>query len=244
MSNNAASVAAMPIRTLHGRRKGLPPSCKFRKRQPSVCPPARRPPMLYLLLLVATAIIGFICQARRHFGRQIPAYRVDEVIGKLQVRRYPTLPVAEIRVSGSSAIVALHAGTKLLNRYFREHQISRFALPLFAEKVDAADAVWTMSAVLPMPLSAAPAPRNKAIQLREVPPQRVFARRYHGSVSADERLTQHKAELLPEVNDACRRLGCTKLSTVVVMHIYPIWFPSLFRISDLMVRVTDEGSAV
>ena len=179
---------------------------------------ARPPPMLYILLLVAAAIIGFICQARRHFGRQIPAYRVDEVIGKLQVRRYPTLPVAEIRVSGSSAIVALHAGTKLLNRYFREHQISRFALPLFAEKVDAADAVWTMSAVLPMPLSAAPAPRNKAIQLREVPPQRVFARRYHGSVSADERLTQHKAELLPEVNDACRRLGCTKLSTVVVMH--------------------------
>ena len=198
--------------------------------------------MLYLLLLVATAIIGFICQARRHFGRQIPAYRVDEVIGKLQVRRYPTLPVAEIRVSGSSAIVALHAGTKLLNRYFREHQISRFALPLFAEKVDAADAVWTMSAVLPMPLSAAPALPNKAIQPREVPPQRVFARRYHGSVSADERLTQHKGNCCP-VNDACRRLGCTKLSTVVVMHIYPIWFPP-FRISDLMVRVTDEGSAV
>ena len=48
--------------------------------------------------------------------------------------------------------------------------------------------------------------------------------------------------MLPLVNDLCRRIGCTKLSTVVVMHRYPWWFPALFRVSDLMVRVTDEGS--
>ena len=27
---------------------------------------------------------------------------------------------------------------------------------------------------------------------------------------------------------------------LVVLHRYPWWFPSLFRVSDLMVRVTDE----
>jgi hypothetical protein len=169
--------------------------------------------MLYLLLLIATAIIGFICHARRHFGKLVPPFRVEEVSGKLQVRRYPTLATAEVRVSGTSAL-ALQSGTRLLNRYFREERIARFALPLLAEKVDAADAVWTMRAILPMPLADAPAPRNRAIQLREMPPQRVFALRYHGSVSADEHLAQQKAELLPAVNDLCRRLGCTKLSTV------------------------------
>ena len=132
---------------------------------------------------------------------------------------------------------------KLLNKYFREEQISRFALPLMAEKVDAADSIWTMSVVLPMSLDAAPAPRNKAIQLREQPPTRVIARLFHGSVSADDRLARQKAEILPLVNDLCKRLGCTKLSTVVVMHRYPWWFPSLFRVSDLMVRITDESIA-
>jgi hypothetical protein len=93
-----------------------------------------------------------------------------------------------------------------------------------------------------MELSAAPAPRNKAIQLKELAPQRVFARHFHGSVADDDRLARQKAEMLPLVNDLCRRLECTKLSTVVVMHRYPWWFPSLFRVSDLMVRVTDDAA--
>jgi hypothetical protein len=203
-------------------------------------PPARAG-MLYFLLLFAAIVVGFVWHARRHFERLVPAYRVEEQHGALQVRRYPTLPLAEVRVSGNSSL-ALKSGTQLLNRYFREEQISRFALPLFAEKVDAADAIWTMAVVLPMPLSEARTPRNKAILLREQPPVRVLARRFYGSVHADERLAQHKAEMLPLVNDLCRKLGCTKLSTVIVMHRYPWWFPSLFRVSDLLVRVTDEGS--
>ena len=197
--------------------------------------------MLHILLLLSGLIVGFICHARRHFGRLVPPCRIDEQHGKLQVRRYPTLAIAEVRVSGTAAL-ALHTGTQLLNKYFRDEQISRFALPLLAEKVDAADSIWMMSVVLPMPLNAAPAPRNKAIQLREQPPTRVIASLFHGSVSADDRLARQKAELLPQVNDVCRQIGCTKTSTVIVMHRYPWWFPSLFRVSDLMVRVTDEGS--
>ena len=195
--------------------------------------------MLYILLFLGALIIGFVCQTRRHFAQLIPPFRVESSHGVLQVRRYPKLAVAEVRVSGNAQL-ALKTGTYLLNRYFREEQISRFALPLFAEKVDAADAIWVMTALLPMELNAAPPPRNKAIQLKEQPAQRVFARHYHGSVAEDERLARQKAEMLPLVNDLCRELGCTKLSTVVVMHRYPWWFPALFRVSDLMVRVTDD----
>ena len=129
--------------------------------------------MLYLLLLIGGLIVGFICHARRHFTKLVPPCRVDEQHGPLQMRRYPKLTVAEVRVSGSTAL-ALRTGTHLLNKYFRDEQIARFALPLLAEKVDAADSIWTMSVVLPMPLEQAPAPKNKAIQLREQPPMRVF----------------------------------------------------------------------
>ena len=120
---------------------------------------------LQLLLFAAAVVIGFVCQTRRHFGRLLPPYRFDGQHGVLQVRRYPKMAVAEVRVSGNSQ-QALATGSKLLNRYFREEQIARFALPLFAEKVDAADAIWTMAVVLPMDLAAAPSPRNKAIQVR------------------------------------------------------------------------------
>ena len=130
--------------------------------------------MLYILLLVAGLLIGFICHARRHFSNLVPPCRIDEHHGPLQVRRYPKLALAEVRVSGSTSL-ALRTGTQLLNKYFRDEQISRFALPMLAEKVDAADSIWTMSVVLPMPLDAAPAPRNKAIQLREQAPMRVIA---------------------------------------------------------------------
>ena len=139
--------------------------------------------MLFALLLIAAVAIGFVCHARRHFSRLVPAHRVDEQHGRLQIRRYPSLPLAEVRVSGNS-VLALKTGTQLLNRYFREEQIARFALPLLAEKVDAADSIWTMAVVLPMSVADAPKPRNKAIQLREQPPQRVIAQRHRACAHA------------------------------------------------------------
>ena len=53
----------------------------------------------------------------------------------------------------------------------------------------------------------------------------MFARHFHGSVADDDRLARQKAEMLPLVNDLCRRLECTKLSTVVVMHRYGLVVP-------------------
>ena len=85
--------------------------------------------MLFVLLIAASVCIGFICHARRHFGRLVPPCRIDAQHGVLQVRRYPKLALAEVRVSGSAAL-ALRTGSQLLNRYFREEQIARFALPL------------------------------------------------------------------------------------------------------------------
>jgi hypothetical protein len=196
---------------------------------------------LYTILFIAAVVIAFVAQTRRHFGSLLPPSRIEGQFGVLQVRRYPKLAVAEVRVSGNAAH-ALRTGGNMLNKYFREEQIARFAMPLFAEKLDAANSIWTMSALLPMPLDAAAAPRNRAIQLKELPAQRVIAKPYHGSVAEDDRLARQKADMLPLVNDLCQRLGCTKLSTVVVVHRFPSWFPSLFRVSDLMVRVTDDAA--
>ena len=195
--------------------------------------------MLPLLLFIGAACVAMVALSRRHFNRRVPPFRLDSVEKNgLQVRRYQKMAVAEVRVSGAPS-AALRSGSQLLCKYFRDERIARFALPLLAEKVDAADAIWTMSAILPMELGAAPAPRNKAIQLKELPPHRAIARYLHGPITPDEMIARHKTDMLPQVNDLCSRLGCNKLSTVVTMHRFPLWMPSLFRVSDLLVRVSD-----
>ena len=120
--------------------------------------------MLYFLLFLAAMCVGFIWHVRRHFTSLTPPFRIVEQHGNLTVRRYSKMVVAEVRVTGSASL-ALRTATALLDRYYREERIARFALPLLAEKVDAADPIWAMSAILPMPLEAAPAPRNKSIQV-------------------------------------------------------------------------------
>ena len=59
----------------------------------------------------------------------------------------------------------------------------------------------TVSAVLPMALEAAPAPRNKAILLKELPAHRAVGRYLFGHVTPDDVLARHKTELLPLIND-------------------------------------------
>ena len=192
--------------------------------------------MLYVLLFIAAVVCGFVWHVRRHFTSLTPPFRVDERHGNFTVRRYPKMAVAEVRVTGSASL-ALRTATALLDRYFREEQIARFALPLMAEKVDSADPIWAMAAVLPMDLESAPAPRNKSIQarrvarprpptlppellppsrsqLKEIPAHRAVCRLLHGPVAPDEHMARVKAEMLPSVNDICRQLECHKRSTV------------------------------
>ena len=102
--------------------------------------------MLYFLLFVAGLAIGFVYATRRHFNSLTPAYRLEEQHGPLQVRRYAKMAVAEVRVSGGTSL-ALRSGTFQLDKYFRDEGISRFALPILAEKIDSADSIWSMAAV-------------------------------------------------------------------------------------------------
>ena len=106
--------------------------------------PAAR--MLYFLLLVSALLIALNYSIRRHFNRLLPDFRIISVHGPLQLRRYPKLTVAEVRVTGGTSL-ALRSGRQLLDKYFRDEGISRFALPILAEKIDSADSIWSMAAV-------------------------------------------------------------------------------------------------
>ena len=102
--------------------------------------------MLYFLLLLSALLIALNYSIRRHFNRLLPDFRIISVHGPLQLRRYPKLTVAEVRVTGGTSL-ALRSGRQILDKYFRDEGISRFALPILAEKIDSADSIWSMAAV-------------------------------------------------------------------------------------------------
>ena len=102
--------------------------------------------MPYFLLLVSALLIALNYSIRRHFNRLLPTFRIDSHHGPLQLRRYSKLTVAEVRVTGGTSL-ALRSGRQLLDKYFRDEGISRFALPILAEKIDSADSIWSMAAV-------------------------------------------------------------------------------------------------
>ena len=98
--------------------------------------------MLIIAILVAVAFFTAWHKTRLHFNGRLPAFRLESTQQNgLQVRRYPSAVVAEVRVSGTAS-GALHSGYMVLNKYFRDERIGRYALPVLAEKVDAADSIW------------------------------------------------------------------------------------------------------
>merc|ERR1719324_56765 len=101
-----------------------------------------------MLLFVSALLIGLLFSIRRHFNRLLPTFRIDSHHAPLQLRRYPKLAVAEVRLTGSTSL-ALRSGRQLLDKYFRDENISRFALPIIAEKLDSADSIWAIAAILP-----------------------------------------------------------------------------------------------
>jgi len=193
------------------------------------------------LLALTAAVLAAVLLVRRHYSSLLPAFRVDGRHGVLEVRRYAKMIVAEVRVTGAAAD-AFRLGSQQLQRYLREAHIRRFAVPLLVEKADAADSAWTLAVVLPHQLSleAAPAPKNRQIVLRELPPHRAVVRCLRSSALGEGRVARSKAETLSLVNDVCRTLQCTKLSTVVTLHRFPGWVPAPLRERELLVRVTDE----
>ena len=98
--------------------------------------------MLIIAILVAVAFFTAWHKTRLHFNGRLPAFRLESTQQNgLQVRRYPSAVVAEVRVSGTPS-GALHSGCMVLDKYFRDERIGRYALPVLAEKVDAADSIW------------------------------------------------------------------------------------------------------
>lgn len=143
------------------------------------------------------AALGFVrWQLSRHFT-PMPDYVVEQVLGELEVRRYPKRLQAETVVIGTDWDEALDEGFRRLAGYIFGGNASKVKLAMTApvtatsERIAMTSPVTSVAAaggqrvafVMPhgRALRSMPVPQDGRVKLREVPAHRVAALRFHGN---------------------------------------------------------------
>ena len=143
-------------------------------------------------------------QLERTFNDE-PDYEVEARIGDLEIRRYPARVEARTAVAEEGFEEALDAGFKRLAKYiFGENGSSEklgMTTPVFAKRFDSFD--HNVSFVMPIHRTSAslPAPKDPAIELVEIPGQRVAVLCFGGKRSA-ALIAEKTAELKRLVGEA------------------------------------------
>ena len=144
-------------------------------------------------------------QLTRLFTEQAP-YEVERRLGHIEIRKYPSIVVAQTTVTGKPWRKALGDGFRRLAGYIfgrdapghREH--IPMTTPVFATRSgDVHDVQFFMPKG--SSLESLPPPRDPRVELRTLPPRRVAVRRSHGTYRGS-RVRALQRELLEEVRRA------------------------------------------
>jgi DNA gyrase inhibitor GyrI len=128
---------------------------------------------------------------------ETPPYEVAEKDGKLELRDYPALRVAEITRRGSRQ-EAVRAGFSPLAGYIfaRDREGDSISMTAPVTQVPAEDDTWTVQFIMPSAyaLDSLPQPASGDIHLKEWPARRMAAIRFSG-VATDDTVSAAEARL-------------------------------------------------
>lgn len=125
-----------------------------------------------------------------------PKYKVLERDGKIEIRQYPALRVAEIKRSGSRSGAVRNAFSPLASYIFakkREGEKISMTAPVTQQK---SGGDWTVQFIMPSKykLQDLPKPDNAEVRLREIPAKKRVAIQFSGR-QTDELLQEKEKEL-------------------------------------------------
>ena len=150
------------------------------------------------LLLGAAGSLALLALARWQLQRvfsEMPRYEVERKLGRLEVRRYPSMRVADTVVDASWDD-ALQEGFRRLAGFIfgnnDRHQKIAMTSPVFGSSAGSGEA-FKVTFVLPEGVQP-PAPEDTRVAVREVAPRRVAVLRFHGRYDA-EAIVAGKKEL-------------------------------------------------
>ena len=177
-----------------------------------------------------------------------PKYKVLESQGKIEIREYPPLIVAEVEVKGER-MKALNQGFRLIADYIFGNNLSSKKVPMTApvtqeagEKIamtapvtqDGSGDSWKVRFMMPAnyTLDTLPEPKNPAVRLMAIAARRVAVIRFSG-FNTGRNISTHREQLLQYIAE--HRLSVVGQPTTAFYN--PPWTLPFLRRNEIMVEL-------
>ena len=201
-----------------------------------------------IILIVATSLVGALATGPIMSNVETPSYKVIQSKGKIEVREFDPMVIAEVQVVGRRKD-AISSGFKLLADYIFGNNISQENIDTTAtiqrpasEKIamtapvqqQLANNSWLVSFVMPSEynLEDLPKPKNVEVKLKNVPVKRFVTIQFSGT-SSDENLAKHKKLLVEFIKT--NSISVTGTSKYAFYN--PPWTLPLMRRNEVMFEV-------
>ena len=175
-----------------------------------------------IIAVVAATLAG--CQATRA-GYETAPYRVIRRDGKVQIREYPALKIAETATGGGDFMRLFH----YISRENAAHQKISMTTPVFMAGSASGDR--TMAFVLPDSLGESPAPKDGNVKVRQLDGGTFAVLRFRGRQQGpdDEAAGRLKAWM--------RDHQLAGIGEPRFAYFDPPWTPGFLRRNEVMIRI-------
>ena len=202
-------------------------------------------PLLVVVLVFGAAMIGPIMS-----NVEVPAYKILKKEQNIEIRRYPSLIIAEVKTAGSRQ-ASISDGFRILADFIfgnneGEKQLSMngpitqqegikiaMTAPVQQEKTDAE---WATSFIMPSKFSidTIPNPINYRIKIIQIPSKRYAVITFSGR-STEENLTKHTNELEKYMNGS----SYSKVGNAKYAFYNPPWTLPFLRRNEVQFELTE-----
>lgn len=150
--------------------------------------------MLTIISVISILVLGAGGALVYAANVEKPKYKVLEQDGKIEIRQYPALRVAEIKRSGNRGSAVRNAFSPLASYIFakkRDGEKISMTAPVTQQKTGGD---WTVQFIMPSKysLSDLPKPDNAEVRLREIPAKKRVAIQFSGKQTDDLLATKEK----------------------------------------------------
>lgn len=171
----------------------------------------RKKGMIIAGIIAFVGIIGFVLWGPIMSQVERPKYQLIATDGKIEIRQYPSMIIAEVKVDGERT-EAINKGFRLLADFIFGNNTSQKEIAMTApvqqqnsEKIamtapvqqESSSGGWKISFVMPSEYTMAtlPKPNNQQVKLKEIPQQKFVVIKFSG-FNSDENIMQHEEALL------------------------------------------------
>ncbi|MDE0091934.1 MAG: heme-binding protein [Oligoflexia bacterium] len=195
-------------------------------------------------MIKKTNLVLFISMSFLFFGcdYEEPEYKVLQSEEDFEIREYPSLIIAEIKMSANTK--------KLRNKSFialfdyisgnnKEKQEIKMTVPVFQSQAE--DEKWSMSFVLPQKwkLEEVPKPNNSTITIKQLSSQKMAVIRFSGR-DTDINFSKHKKLL--EAYLIKNEIEYNKTQPIYAIYNSP-WTPWFLKRNEVLFVLLDNNSS-